>query len=69
MLNIGDMMKKVRNSVKFSIIWFGGVEGVFNVLCNKLSIIMMWVKLVIISNVVGRKFSVVIKISVCIGKD
>lgn len=69
MLIIGDIIKKVKNSVSFSNIWLGGVEGVFSALCNKLKIMMMWVKLVIISKIVGINVNEVMNISVCIGSD
>lgn len=66
---MGDIIKKVKNNVSLSNIWFGGVEGVFSVLCNRLKIMMICVKFVIISKIVGRNVSEVMKISVWMDND
>lgn len=64
-LSIGDIMKKVRNIVRLMSIWFGGVVVVLSVWCSSDSMMMMCVKFVIISSIVGRNDSIVSSSIVC----
>lgn len=68
-LTIGDTTKKAKNSVSFSNIRPGGVEGAFSVPCNKLKITTTWAKSATTSKTVGTNANEATNISARIGSD
>ncbi len=61
----GAMMKKVRNRASPNSTWLGGVDWVPMAVRNRLSTMMIRVKLVIISSAAGRNANEVSSNRVC----